>query len=151
MKLSNRGIQLVKGFEGCELKPYKDQAGLWTVGIGHLIREGEVRREITESEALELFKTDVEIFEKGVTDALVKGGMPATQNQFDALVSLAFNIGLHNVRNSTLLKRIGEGDYLGAADQFLRWNKITVNGRKVASNGLTRRREAERALFLSKE
>lgn len=149
MKLSERGISLIREFEGCELRPYKDQAGLWTIGIGHLIREGEPRREITESEAIELFKSDVEIFEKGVTDALVKSGMPLTQNQFDACTSLAFNIGLHAFRNSTLLKKIRAGDYRGASDEFLKWNKITLRGRKVASKGLTRRREAERTLFLA--
>src|SRR5690606_8536313 len=76
-------------------------------------------------------------------------GVKFNQNQFDAMVSLSFNIGAGGFKNSSVVRRLKAGDVDGAADAFLLWNKGTVNGKKVAINGLTNRRKAERALFLT--
>ena len=97
----------------------------------------------TLEQAKEYFAHDLKRFESSVNN-LVK--VPLTQNQFDALVSLTYNIGSGNFASSTLLKKLNAKDYQGAADQFPRWNK--AKGKVL--NGLTRRRAAERALFLKK-
>lgn len=140
--IAARGIQLLKNFEGCELKAYKDIVGVWTIGYGHTAtaKPGMV---ISQAEAERLLKIDLADFEQNVTN-LVK--VPLNQNQFDALVVFSYNVGKAALKTSTLLKKLNAGDYLGAADQFLVWNKA---GGKVVS-GLVRRRDAERTLFLSK-
>lgn len=141
------GIDFIRECEGCELEPYYDQAGLLTNGIGHLLSgpDDEYNRTITMDEAEHLLSGDVEPPECAITDEVV---VALNQNQFNALASLIFNIGTGAFRDSTLLRVLNEGDYLGAADQFLVWNKITVDGEKVVSEGLANRREKERALFL---
>lgn len=141
LSLGKYGLELIKSFEGCVLKVYLDAIGLPTIGYGHLIKPGESFTKITQKEAEDLLKSDAQIFVDGVSKLLE---VNVTQNQFDALVSIAFNIGLGNLKSSTLLRLINAGDYKGAADQFPRWNKA---GGKVLS-GLTKRRNAERALFL---
>lgn len=141
LSLGKDGLELIKSFEGCVLKVYLDAIGLPTIGYGHLIKPGESFTKITQKEAEDLLKSDAQIFVNGVNKLLE---VNVTQNQFDALVSIAFNIGLGNLKSSTLLRLINAGDYKGAADQFPRWNKA---GGKVL-NGLTKRRNAERDLFL---
>lgn len=148
MYISKHGLQLIKDFEGLKLQSYKCPAGIWTIGYGHTkdVRPGD---KIDELEAAKFLQDDVWYFERGVEN-LVK--VPITQGQFDALVSFSFNLGLdldddnlaEGLGDSTLLRLLNRGDYTGAADQFLVWNK--AGGRVVS--GLTRRREAERALFL---
>lgn len=142
MKLSSRGLDLIKSFEGLELKAYKDSVGVLTIGYGSTGSHVTVGKVITKQEADDLLKQDVVRFEKGVSD-LVKVSL--NQNQFDALVSFAFNLGLSNLKSSTLLKKLNASDYVGASKEFERWNKAAG---KVL-NGLTRRRIAERDLFLS--
>ena len=146
MKIGNKGISLIKEFEGLRLRAYDDGVGVWTIGIGTIrypngkrVQKGDV---ITEAQAEEYLKHDLNNFEKTIND-VVK--VPLTQNQYDAIVSLTYNIGAAAFSRSTLLKRLNNKDYKGAADQFLVWNKA---GGKVM-RGLIRRREAERALFLS--
>lgn len=141
LALGKDGLELIKNFEGCVLKVYLDAIGLPTIGYGHLIKPGESFTKITQKEAEDLLKSDAQIFVDGVNKLLE---VNVTQNQFDALVSIAFNIGLGNLKSSTLLRLVNAGDYKGAADQFPRWNKA---GGKVL-NGLTKRRNAERDLFL---
>ncbi len=146
MKISDKGLNLIKQFEGCHLKPYQDPIGLWTVGWGHLIGDGkslpiEWFRELTQEEADELLKKDLIRFERGVSRLCP---LNLTQSRFDALVSFAFNLGLGNLQISTLKAKHNRNDISGAANEFLRWNKA---GGKVF-RGLTRRREAERALYL---
>lgn len=140
MKTSKDGVALIKEFEGCKLTAYKCPAGVWTIGIGTTkgVRPGQV---ITESQAIDLLETDLAKFEKTVA-SLVK--VPVTQPMFDALVSFAYNVGEGALGKSTLLKKLNARDFAGAADQFLVWNK--AGGRALA--GLTRRRQAERKLFL---
>lgn len=146
MQTSDKGIALIKQFEGCKLTAYQDSVGVWTIGYGWTqpvdgkpIRAGMTIKQET---AERLLKTGLVSYESGVS-RLVKVGL--TQGQFDALVSFTYNLGSRSLSTSTLLRKLNAGDYAGAADEFLRWNKA---GGKVL-NGLTRRREAERALFLS--
>ncbi|HGG8805268.1 TPA: lysozyme [Enterobacter hormaechei subsp. hoffmannii] len=146
MQTSDKGIALIKEFEGCKLTAYQDSVGVWTIGYGWTqpvdgkpIRAGMTIKQET---AERLLKTGLVSYE-GDVSRLVKVGL--TQEQFDALVSFTYNLGARSLSTSTLLRKLNAGDYTGAADEFLRWNKA---GGKVL-NGLTRRREAERALFLS--
>lgn len=146
MQTSDKGIALIKQFEGCKLTAYQDSVGVWTIGYGWTqpvdgkpIRAGMTIKQET---AERLLKTGLVSYESDVS-RLVKVGL--TQEQFDALVSFTYNLGARSLSTSTLLRKLNVGDYAGAADEFLRWNKA---GGKVL-NGLTRRREAERALFLS--
>lgn len=146
MQTSDKGIALIKEFEGCKLTAYQDSIGVWTIGYGWTqpvdgkpIRAGMTIKQET---AERLLKTGLVSYESDVS-RLVKVGL--TQGQFDALVSFTYNLGARSLSTSILLRKLNAGDYAGAADEFLRWNKA---GGKVL-NGLTRRREAERALFLS--
>lgn len=146
MQTSEKGIALIKQFEGCKLTAYQDSVGVWTIGYGWTqpvdgkpIRAGMTIKQET---AERLLKTGLVSYESDVS-RLVKVGL--TQGQFDALVSFTYNLGARSLSTSTLLRKLNAGDYAGAADEFLRWNKA---GGKVL-NGLSRRREAERALFLS--
>ena len=132
MKISQKGLDLIKNFEGLELKAYKDSVGILTIGYGSTGSHVKSGMTITAEQAEELLKQDVSRFEKGVND-LVKVSL--TQNQFDALVSFSFNLGLGNLKSSTLLKKLNASDYTGAVNEFLRWNRA---GGKVL-NGLTRR------------
>ena len=146
MQTSDKGIAMIKQFEGCKLTAYQDSVGVWTIGYGWTkpvdgkpIRAGMTIKQET---AERLLKTGLVSYESDVS-RLVKVGL--TQGQFDALVSFTYNLGARSLSTSTLLRKLNAGDYAGAANEFLRWNKA---GGKVL-NGLTRRREAERALFLS--
>ncbi|MEH3446165.1 lysozyme [Enterobacter roggenkampii] len=145
MQTSEKGIALIKQFEGCKLTAYQDSVGVWTIGYGWTkpvdgkpIRAGMTIKQET---AERLLKTGLVSYESDVS-RLVKVGL--TQGQFDALVSFTYNLGARSLSTSTLLRKLNAEDYAGAADEFLRWNKA---GGKVL-NGLTRRREAERDLFL---
>lgn len=141
MITSDRGIKLIKEFEGFEPRAYYCPANVLTIGYGHTrgVKQGQV---INETQAEKLLRTDLVIFEQDV-NKLVK--VKINQNQFDALVSFAFNCGSRALSTSTLLKKLNAGDYAGAASEFERWNK--AGGRELA--GLTRRRKAERYLFES--
>ena len=141
MKTNIAGLSLIKSFEGCELAAYKCPAGIWTVGYGHTGSDVVPGLIITTHRAEELLQADLAKFEQAVTKALK---VAVTPNQFAALVSLAYNIGGGALAKSTLIKRLNAGKTQEAADQFLAWNKA---GGKVLK-GLSRRREAERALFL---
>ena len=139
MKVSDRGLALIKEFEGCKLTAYQDSVGVWTIGYGHTRTASRVMI-ITQAQADELLALDVSEHATGVYKALQ---VKIEQHQFDAVVSLAFNVGVSAVRNSTLLKMINRGDAKLAAAQFYRWNKA---GGKVLA-GLTRRRAAERKMY----
>ncbi len=142
MKTSPRGIALIKEFEGYSARPYDDVAGKATIGYGHLIRPGEHFGALTEPEANALLQTDLHQAEQAVNDLVT---VALAQNEFDALVSFAFNLGRNALRDSTLLRMINAGSFEAAADQFLRWDH--ASGKVVP--GLTRRRQAERRLFLN--
>jgi lysozyme len=144
--INERGIALVKRFEGLRLEAYRCPAGKLTIGYGSTgshVKDGMV---ITEPEAEALLKRDLARFETGV-DAIL-GGVPTTSDQFSALVSFAFNLGLMALHKSTLMKRHRAGEFALAAEQFRSWNKARVHGQLVPLAGLTARREAERNLYL---
>lgn len=143
MKTSRDGIQLIQHFEGCRLTAYRCAAGVLTIGWGHTGPDVKAGMVITQERADALMVQDLLAFERDVI-GMVKVAM--TQSQFDALVAFAFNVGSGALRKSTLLRMLNAGDYSGAAYQFLRWNKAG----SVTLRGLTRRRAAERALFLGK-
>lgn len=145
-QINRAGEQLIQSFEGCELEAYLDVAGIPTIGWGHTGPEVKLGQTITQAEADGLFDVDTDRFEAAV-DGLTNG--KATDNQFAALVSFAYNLGAEALAGSTLLRMHNSGDFAGAAAQFGRWNKAKVNGKLVVVKGLTRRREAEAALYRS--
>ena len=145
-KINQAGLDLIKEFEGFRTNAYLCPANVWTVGYGATyyedrtkIKPGDV---VSKQRGEELLKNTVKDFENAVTQ-LVK--VPLTPNQFAALVSFAFNVGVGAFSKSTLLKVLNQNNYDQAANELLRWNK---GGGRVLP-GLTRRREAERKLFLS--
>jgi lysozyme len=140
MKVSEKGIAFLRDREDCRLSAYRDGGGVLTIGVGHTgpdVHEGQT---ITQFEADELLKMDLE--DHDITPLL--GNAKTSQAQFDAMASLAFNIGLDHFRNSTVLKRHKLGNPVGAANAFLLWKYD--NGKLVP--GLLRRRELERKLYL---
>lgn len=143
MQTSEAGMELIKQFEGVRLRAYDDGVGVWTIGVGHTkgVESGDTA---TMEQVDEWLREDLHDAESAVTSAV---DVSVEQHQFDALVSLAFNIGGGAFSSSTLVKKLNAGDYYGAADQFLRWNM--AGGRPMA--GLTKRRVAERKLFITGE
>lgn len=144
-RINDAGLELVKHFEGLQLKAYKDPVDVWTIGYGHTglqHKDGTVYagRAITKAKAEELLRYDMNQFERRV-EALVKVAM--TEDEFSALVSFDFNTG--SLHKSTLLKKLNAGDKEGARAQFGQW--VNAGGTKLA--GLVRRRKAESALFAS--
>lgn len=141
MRINNKGLELIKKYEGCRLLAYRCPAGVWTIGYGHTagVKSGMA---ITKVDAERLLLQDLKRFEEGV-EALIK--VPLTSNQFSALVSFAFNCGLAALRSSTLLKKLNVGDLNGAAREILRWDKVN----KKPVEGLTKRRKEEQQLFLT--
>jgi lysozyme len=176
MSINQKGIDLIKHFESLHdgdltkigLQPKQCPAGIWTIGYGHALKTtdktrflkgsadkaeayrqaAEVYHMMTEEDAEELLRSDLEIYANNVRYATRKA--PLTENEFAAVVSFDYNCGDGNLKVSTLLKKILAGDDAGAANEFLKWDKATVNGKKVVLRGLTLRREAERALYLEK-
>jgi lysozyme len=159
MSISEAGIQLIKSFEGCHNQPYKCPADLWTVGYGRVLYPDQARLKTPERASYPLKPEHDRVWDAIEIDSLLEKDLlrftngvlrlcpPAADNQchLDAITSLAFNIGLGNLQSSTLRMKYNRADYQGAADEFLKWRK--ANG--VVLRGLERRREAERALFLS--
>ncbi len=142
-KINDEGLALLKHFEGCRLEAYQDAGGVWTIGYGHTGPDVFGGRVITQAEADHLLEEDLTKFEQGV-QALVE--VVLNPNQFSALVCLAYNIGLGNFKDSTLLLLVNHEMFNAAGAQFGRW----VYDNDVVLPGLVTRREAERELFLKK-
>jgi GH24 family phage-related lysozyme (muramidase) len=163
-------IELIKSFEGIEdgdpstvnLDAYLDPVGIWTIGWGHAIRnpqgagwlkgaENQATARalypggITRAQAQALLEADALDTARDVLSAVQ---VDLDDGQYGALIAFTFNLGIGNLRSSTLLKKLNAGDYAGAAEQFLVWNKGRVNGVLQPLAGLTRRRTAERAMFV---
>lgn len=139
MKISQRGIDLVKKFEGFSATAYKCPAGVWTIGYGSTdgVKQGDT---IAKADAEKRLISELGYFER-VIEKHVKAQL--TQCQFDALVSFVYNVGEKAFVRSTMLKKLNSGDYISATSQFKRWDKA---GGKVLQ-GLVRRRRAEADLF----
>jgi lysozyme len=167
MKVSKAGEDLMHFFEGYRNKPYRCSAAIWTVGWGHAmysdqlnlpnirkegytgliradyqLKEGD-NRVWTKEELVELFKVDIDSFERGVLR--LSPNLVGHQSKFDAVVSFAYNAGLGNYQRSTIRMKVNRGDWDAAAEAFMSWTK--AGGKEVA--GLVKRRKAEKALFLS--
>lgn len=143
--VTQNGLNLIKEFEGLSLTEYKDVVGYRTIGYGHLLRASEgYPRGITEEDAENILKKDLGNAEWAIGQFIT---VPLNDNQFDALASFTFNLGGESLRSSTLRKKLNSGDYPGAADEFKKW----VNAGGVPVEGLKKRREKERELFLKEE
>ncbi len=141
--INSKGLNVVKSFEGLRLDSYLDPVGVWTIGYGTTsgIKAG---MRITQAQAESYLKQDLDRFEQAVKSAVK---VSLSSDQFSALVSFTYNVGEGALNSSTLLRKLNQGDYQGAASEFARWNK----GDGVELPGLTRRRSAEKALFLGQD
>ena len=139
MFISNKGLNLIKHFESLQLKAYKCSANVWTIGYGHTknVKEGD---RISEDQANYFLMQDLYSVERAIIRHVKT---EINQNQFDALCSLIFNIGITAFKDSTLLNKLNNNDFNGASNEFKRWNR--VNG--IVMRGLIRRRQAEEDLF----
>ena len=147
MKISPRGLELIKDFEGFSSTAYFCVAKKITIGYGNTFYEDGTKvklgDQISKTDALKLLEV---VANRDFADKIFPSiKVKVTQSQFDAMVSLAYNIGAGAFLKSTLLKKVNAGDFAGAGEEFLRWNK--ANGKEVL--GLTKRREREKQLFLS--
>ncbi|MDY4594133.1 MAG: lysozyme [[Pasteurella] aerogenes] len=144
MKISERGINFIKSEEGERLTAYQDIVGVWTIGVGHTgyVDNKPVSKgmKISQDKSRELLLKDLRRFEKTINDSVK---VPLKQNQYDALVSLAFNIGEGAFARSTLVRKLNALDYQGASVQFLVWKN--AGGR--VSKGLLNRRKREKGMF----
>jgi lysozyme len=146
LKMSSQGYDLIREFEGLRTGAYRDAVGVWTIGYGHTSAAGEPRVKpgmvITQNEAAEILERDVEKFADGVRRHLKD---ELTEDQFSALVSFAYNVGLGNFARSSVLKAVNARNFEAVPRRLALWNK--AGGRTLP--GLVRRRAAETALFTS--
>ncbi|SNU14093.1 Lysozyme RrrD [Acinetobacter johnsonii] len=146
MHISPSGIDLICNFEGKRLTAYDDGVGVWTIGFGTTVYPNGIKVKkgdtCTEAQAKTYMAHDLKKFEATVNKAVT---VQLNQNQFDALVSLAYNIGTNAFSKSTLVKKLNANDIRGAADQFDVW--VNAGGKRM--QGLVNRRAKEKALFLS--
>ncbi|MFW1955064.1 lysozyme [Acinetobacter guillouiae] len=146
-QVSPQGVDLICGFEGLELKAYDDGVGVCTIGYGTTIyphgKAVQYGDTCTIEQAKNYMQYDLRRFEQAVNAAV---NVPLNQNQFDALVSLSYNIGIGAFKNSTLLKLLNASDYHAASHQFDVW--IKAGGKTV--QGLVNRRAVEKTLFLKR-
>lgn len=141
MKISNKGVDLIKQFEGCRLSAYHDSVGIPTIGYGHT-KNVKMGQTITQAQAIEFLLQDLATYERAVN--VYTPLYNWTQNEFDALVSFTFNCGAGNFK-----KLIANGSRSKAeiSNAFLSFNKARINGVLTVLAGLTRRRKAEKELF----
>ena len=144
-RLSKSGVELVKRFEGLRRTAAQLPAGGWTIGYGHTVsaRQGA---EVSPEDAEALLLYDLGRTAKAVDAAVFT---PLNQNQYDALIAFAFNVGIDNFLRSNVLKRLNEGSYLQAAAAIEMWRRADIQGDSIVVDGLVRRRAAEKALFLT--
>lgn len=145
MRLGSKGLNLIKRFEGLRLKAYLCPAGKWTIGYGHTGPDVTPSLIISESEAETLLRKDVQATETYLNKWMQSNKVDLNQNQFDALISFIFNVGIGNFTRSTMVKKLIKGDAT-ASSEFAKWR---LAGGKV-SPGLERRRKAEKELYLTR-
>ena len=143
MRVSNKGLKIIKACEGLYLKPYLCPGGIWTIGYGSTRGVTRNTRSITKQQALVRLKMDVLNEAERPLKNLVC--VTLNQNQYDALASFIFNIGQGNFRASTLRQKLNRGDYQGAANEFWKWRRA----RGKILPGLVKRREMEETLFIT--
>ena len=143
MQINDKGKDLIKQYEGLRLTAYKCPAGIWTIGYGHTlgVEKGD---KITKQKAEQLFDEDIAIFSDLVRKSI---NIKLNDNQFSALVSLAYNIGIGAFRKSSTLKLVNEGRFLEASISFMKYCFARVNGKLTVLEGLAKRRKAEKELF----
>lgn len=150
MKISEQGLRLIKRWEGCKLEAYLDPVKIPSIGYGCIVypdgKKVRLGDRITQEQADAFLLHECQHRAEAISKLIA---IDITQNQFDALLSLAYNIGEGAFAESTLLRRLNASDLQGAAEQFLAWNKATVNGVKIELSGLTNRRQDEKRLFES--
>lgn len=158
MKISAKGLEFIENWEGCKLEVYPDQAKKPTIGVGHLLTPSEkktgfiqigsrslpYRHGISKEDAMALLDQDTDRFE-----SLVDNEFPRRlfQHEFDALTAFCFNIGAGSFKGSTCVRRLKAFDTEGAMEAWKWFDKVTVDGKKVTSDGLVKRRAAEIALY----
>lgn len=140
--IASHAATLVASFEGDVLKAYQDGNRVWTIGYGHTGQDVHPGLVWTEDQAIAALRTNLLTSENDIERTVL---VPVNQNEFDALTSFDYNIGVGHLRSSTTLRLLNEGNRQGASDAMLLWDK--VDGK--VSPGLLRRRTAERALFLT--
>jgi lysozyme len=140
-KYSDAGLELTKGFEGLRLEAYQDVGGVWTVGYGHTGPDLLAGMKISQADADMMLRADVSAAVRCVNRAVEEA---ISQPQFDALVDFCFNVGTGAFLRSSLLGYVNQGEFASAAQQFLLW--VHVDGKRC--EGLAKRRQAERAMFL---
>lgn len=140
MQISERGLDLIKRFEGLKLQAYRDSVGIWTIGYGHT-KDVKAGQTCTFDEAVQFLKDDLVDAQNAVAFYV---RVPLTQSMHDALTSMAFNLGTSFLRNSQLVDKLNAKHYLNVPEQMLRW----INAAKQPLLGLARRRAAESVLFL---
>lgn len=144
MEFSNNGIDILEKLEGFSAVPYRDVAGNLTVGYGTETTSNET---ITEDTALDLLVAKTNTIVDSINSMVT---VPLNQNQFDALVIFAYNVGIGALQRSTLLKLVNAQMFINASDQFLAWDHVHIHGQSFVNKGLENRRKAEQALFLTK-
>lgn len=142
---SSECAEMTEHFEGFSGEPYYDSAGHLTWGIGET-EDVDPNGTISYDEAVERFLRRLERDYGHWVGKKVK--VPLTQYEYDALTCWTYNLGVGSLSNSTMLKKLNQGDYEGAAEEILKWNKARVNGKLTVLAGLTRRRRAEREMFI---
>ena len=141
-RINQAGIDLIRHYEACRLKAYLCPAGKWTIGVGHTGPEVHQGQTITEEQAMVLLHKDLAWAEAGVSKAIT---VPLTDNQFAALVSFTFNVGVGALERSTLRKKLNAGEYDAVPGELMQW--IRSNGKIL--NGLIARRQGEGELWRS--
>lgn len=144
LRTSSAGLQLIKSFEGFRESASQLPGGRWTIGYGH-VRTAREGLTISEKDAEDLLVLDLKPVEDAIATSVFA---PLMQNQFDALVSLVFNISPAQFRESDILRNLNSGDFLAAANGFDLWRRARLNGRVMVVDALVRRRAAEKSLFL---
>lgn len=147
MNVDQAGIDFIKSVEGFRGLPYQDRSGTWTIGYGHTEFVTPTTFEITQAEAEEVLTKDLGLVEKTIRDHLK---IELAQCEHNAVASFVFNVGALEFAQSTLLKKLNNGDKIGASKEFTRWDFCTdlTTKKKVQDKGLLSRRMKERELFL---
>lgn len=146
MRISQKGIDLIKYFTECNLSSYYNTANVLAIGYGHTGKDVKRNMKITQEQAEALLQNDLAHVEYMLNVRFV-GDLKLKQNQYDAVCSFVYSVGVHAFLKSTMFALLMKKDYENASNQFARWNKVTKDGRKEVSQKLTTRRIAEKELF----